>query len=111
MPIPLPCPARSSSTVENGVSDLPTNIICDTGWVGSIQDILHLVIRQTMLFTTLPGVNTGSLHGRSLACQAPCLAATLFQAILTKEMNARLLGIFISTSLALHRDKHLYLKC
>lgn len=33
-PVLLPCTARSCSTMENGVSDLPTNIICDTGLGG-----------------------------------------------------------------------------
>lgn len=58
-----PSTAGSCSTMENGVSDLPTDpVILDPpvilGWVGSLQEILHLVIKQTMLFRTLPSVNT-----------------------------------------------------
>lgn len=34
MPALLPCTAMSCSATENGVSDLPINIICDTGLGG-----------------------------------------------------------------------------
>lgn len=77
------------------------------GWVGSIQDILHAVIRQTMLLTTLPRAYALAVFAVSL----PFVATAVFQAILTKEMNTRLGNISISTSLALRRDKRLCLKC
>lgn len=82
-----------------------------TCWGGSIQTILHFVIRQTMLLTTLPRVDNGSLHSPCPACHTLCPAASLPQAILTEEITTRLYSIFPSTSLALHRDNYLYLKC
>lgn len=77
---------------------------------GSIQNILHFMIRQAMLLTALSRVNPGSLHSQCPACHTLCPATFLSQAISTEEINTRLYNIFPSTSLALHRDNYLYLK-
>lgn len=49
-------------------------------WVGSKQDILHVVVRQAMLLRA----NTGSPDSQSPACRTVRTAALLSQAILTK---------------------------
>lgn len=78
---------------------------------GQIQNVLHFLIRQTILLTALPRANTGSLHSQYPACHTLCPATSLSQAILTEEINTRLYNIFPSTSLALQRDNYLYWKC
>lgn len=73
------------------------------GWVGSTQRILQLAVRPGMLLAAQ------SQYSRSPSLPISRLPdmgsnTTFLQAIVTKEVNARLLNTFISMSLALHTE-------
>lgn len=69
MPILLPCTASCCFTMENEISDLPTNIISDTrlggiypGHLAHSGKTIHAVYSST-------GINTANLHIQSPACE------------------------------------------
>lgn len=105
MPVLLSSAASSCSALGNEGSDLPP-----FAEGGSVQTILHFLIRQTMLVTALPRASTSSLHSQCPACHTLCPAPSLSQAILTEEINTRLYSIFPGTSLAFQGDNYLYWK-
>lgn len=105
MPILLPCTAGSCSTIENGVSDLPTNIIRDTGLGGiypghpALSDKTNCAVHNS----------TQSQHRQS-SWSISCFSDTVYchyslPGYLNQRDEHKAFNIFISTSLALHRDK------